>query len=183
MKVLIAKGKAGETQADYLKIPDKRTFRFRLLKNILEDFGHNAALLIDTNQRTAQQPDQNLLDSLDQLGLEPLVFNIPSNPQKFFGIDTKLWKKDQAEYMIIIDLKGQAFDEKLFEPLSVYDIAVGINQTQPLTNQYGLLGLNLTQMLNKCFEKNIYDSIICTRVKSNFDLRHYIGEFNDEMGL
>ena len=91
--------------------------------------------------------------------------------------------KDQAEYLIVIDFRGQAIDEKLFDLLSIYDVAVGINQTQPLTNQYGIVGINPMQILNICFEKKIYDSIICTRVKSNFDISRYIGDIADEMGL
>lgn len=183
MKVKITKNKDGETRVDYLNVTDKHSFRFHMIKKLLDDQNNNAALMIDTNQRVFEKSGLDVLEDLRQMGLAPMTIKIPPNPQVFFGFQVRKWNKQDVEYMIVIDLKEKTLTKEMFMLLSVYDIALGIDQTEPLTNQIGLVGTSPMLLLDTCFSKKLYDSIFCTRMRSNFDISGYVKEVTDEMGL
>jgi hypothetical protein len=183
MKVKISRNKSGETLVDYLNVEERQSFRFRLLQKVLDRLNNNAMLLVDTNQRVAQQTAQEILDSLRQAGIDPLAIKIPANPQTFFGFPMKSWNKKAVEYILAVDLAEQPLTEQIFKPLSGCDIALGIHQTEPLTNQLGMVGTNPLLLLDTCFDNKLYDSILCTRIKSNLDISEYVKEVIHEMGL
>jgi len=183
MRIRITKNKAGETLVDYLKVLDVFSFRFRLLKKVIEGLNNNVVLMIDTNQRITQQSGEEVLADLSQAGFKPIAIKIPANPQKFLGFDVNFWSKHAVEYMIVLDLNGQSLTEQIFKPLSECDIAVGINQTEPIQNQLGIVGTNPMLLLDNCFDKKLYDSILCTRIKSNLDISGYVKEVIHEMGI
>ncbi len=183
MKVKTSKSKTGETLVDYLNVTDKDSFRFHLLNKVLDGQNSSAVLLIDTNQRVTEKTGLEVLEDLHEKGLDPLAIKIPANPQVFFGFEVRKWIKNEVEYMIIIELKEQTFTKDLFMLLSRYDIAVGIDQTEPLTNQYGVVGNNPMLLLDTCFGERLYDSILCTRIRSSFDISGYVKEITHEMGL
>ncbi len=183
MKVKISKNKIGETRVDYLNVEDKDSFRFHLLNKVLSDQNNNAVLLIDTNQRVTEKTGLEVLEDLRQKGIEPLTLRIPANPQFFFGFQVRKWNRHDVEYMIVIDLKEQTLTKEIFNLLTGYDIAVGFDQTEPLANQYGMVGTSPMLLLDTCFGNKLYDSILCTRMRSSFDISRYVKEVTHEMGL
>ncbi len=183
MKVKMTHSKTGETQLNYIRIYDKQLFRFRMLKKIIEDAGNQAVLLIDTNQSLYKDSGLGVLDGLRQAGIEPVVIKIPVNSKSFFGVQVNFLSKSQTEYLICLELKGQPLTEEMFGPVSVCDIAVGINQTEPITNQFGMAGTEPMMLLKTSFKNYVYDSILCQCMNSNFDFARYLGEIADEMGL
>ena len=183
MKVKISKSKAGETRVDYMKIQDKMKFRYRLLKKIIEDYDNNAFLLIDTNQSSVKNSGAELVEQLLKTGVEPLVLKIPADKEQFFGIQVKMWNKNDIEYMLCLELKGSPFTEKLFDALSAYDIAAGFKQIEPVANQQGLIGMNPSLIMKTCFHSRLYDSVLCSRINSNFDISRFVEEITHEMGL
>ena len=183
MKVKISNSKAGETRVDYLKVSDKDSFRFHLLNKVVEGQSSNAVLLIDTNQRVTEKTGLEVLEDLHKKGLDPLAIKIPANPQFFFGFQVRKWNVHDVEYMIVIDLKEQTLTKDLFMLLTGYDIAVGFDQIEPITNQMGLIGTSPVLLLDTCFGEKLYDSILCTRIRSSFDISGYVKEITHEMGL
>ncbi len=183
MKVKISNSKAGETRVDYIKVSDKLQFRFRLLKRIIEDFDNNVVLFADTNQSLRKNRGLDTLELLRQTGAEPLAVKIPAGKEQFFGIQLNLLNKDDIEYMICLELKGDPLTEAVFKALSTCDIAIGINQIEPIANQYGLVGVTPALILAACFKSRVYDSVICSRINSNFDISRFVEEITHEMGL
>lgn len=183
MKVKLSKNRAGETLVDYLNVRDKNSFRFHLLEKVIECNHNNAVIFVDTNQRVTEKSGLDILEELRQAGQDPMAVKMPANPQKFFGLEVNMWNKGVVEYMIVLELKKRPFTKEIFDPISGCDITVGINQTEPIQNQFGIVGTNTVLLLDSCFEKKLYDSILCTRIKSNLDISAYIKEVIHEMGL
>ena len=182
MKTKISRSK-GQMYVDYLKVLEKTQFRYRLLKAIVENFENNAILLVDTNQGTHKCPGPDILERLRLLDYEPLAIKIPAGKEQFFGIKVSTRGKNEIEYVICLELKGNSLTQELFDELSTCDIAVGIGQIEPITNQYGLAGIDAMLILKACFEKRIYDSMLCSRINSNFDISSFVEEITHEMGL
>lgn len=183
MKVKISKSKSGETRVDYMKVQDKTQFRFCLLKKIIEHFDNNAVLIIDTNQCSRKHYGPDMLEQLHQMGIEPLILKIPADKEQFFGIQVNMWNKNDIEYMICLELKGHPLTEEVFETISVCDIAAGLNQIEPVADQNGIAAINPTLILKTCFKNQLYDSLLCSRVNSNFDISRFVEEITHEMGL
>lgn len=183
MKVKTSKRKEGKTRIDYYNVPDIHAFRFKLLKIMLDDYS-DAALFIDTNQRVNQKSRETILEDLRDAGVEPLAIRIPENKEKIFGFELGLINKhNTTEYMIIIQLNGHSFKKEVFAPISGCDIAIGVNQKEPLKNHLQTYSTDPLQLLTTCFENVIYDSIFCARVNSDLDISGYVGEVVHEMGL
>lgn len=183
MKIKISKSKAGETRVDYMKIFDVTQFRFRLLQKIIGNFDNNAFLFIDTNRCTRRNCGPDILERLRLAGLEPLVLKIPADKEQFFGIQVNMWNKNDIEYVICLEMKGSPLTKEVFDILSVCDVAAGFNQIEPVVNEYGIAGVNPTLLLKTCFKNQLYDSLLCSRVNSNFDISRYVEEITHEMGL
>lgn len=183
MKVKISKSKAGETRVDYIKVPDRKQFRYRLLKMIVEYSGNNALLFIDTNQGAQKSSGPGILERLHQLSIDPLVMKIPAGKEQFFGVQVNTRSKNDFEYIICLELKGRPLTQEVFDILSACDIAVGIGQIEPVVNQYGLVGVDPMLIVKTCFKNRLYDSMLCSRVNSNFDVSRFVEEITDEMGL
>lgn len=183
MRIRIKKSKSGGMLADYLNILDKKKFRYSLLKKVLGDFGYEAALFIDTNQSNGVSSSEKVLAGFEEEAIAPLVIRVAANPQKFFGFSVSLFNKNTVECLVVAELKGRELSEQLFEALSDYDICIGIGQKHPVSNQNGELSLDGITAFVSCFEKHIYDSIVCDRINSSFDISHYIEEVANEMGL
>lgn len=183
MKIKIAHSKTGETQVNYIQIRNIQAFRFRMLKKIIENSGNQAVLMMDTNQSIHKDAGLSILEGLRQAGLDPYAIKIPANSKSFFGVQVNFLSKSQSEYFICLDLKGEPFSEKIFEPLSVCDIAVGINQKEPIINQFGMVSTDPMTLMKTGFESYVYDSILCLCMNSNFDIGRYVEEIGHEMGL
>ena len=170
-------------RVDYINLSNKMLFRFRLLKKIIKAYDNNAVIFADTNQSVGKNHGLDILERVRQAGAEPLVMRIPAGKEQFFGIQVNLLSKNDIEYMICLELKGNPLTRAVFDALSSCDIAVGFNQTEPVSNQFGLVGTNPMLILTTCFDSHLYDSLLCSRINSNFDIRHYVEEIVHEMGV
>lgn len=184
MNIRISHSKTGETRLDYIHVRDKQNFRYYFLNRVIEGDANQAVLIIDTNQcMNKKSSTGTLYDELREAGVEPIALRITANSESFFGLQVNLWSKNQIEYLICIELKGKPLTKEIFALLSHYDIAVGLEQKEPFYDQCGLVYTDSTQLISTCFEKRLYDSIICSRINSNIDIEQYAKDIPDEMGL
>ncbi len=183
MKIKISKSKAGETRIDYLRIKDKAQFRFRLMKKLTEAFGNDAAILVDTNLRVEKRSGTEMLERLRQAGYEPSGMRIQADSEHFFGMRVDFWTKNDIEYLIYLELQGKPFSEELSDIFAGHDISLGLKQKEPAVDRLNLAAVNSALMLKTCFENRIYDSVICSRINSDFDISRYVEEVLNEMGI
>lgn len=178
MKTHVKKMKTG-IALDYYHVPDKQTFRFLLLKKILHD--EYAQILIDTNLRITDDAGEKARVGLERAGLAPQIMRTAADPKRLFGFNVRLFGKNAVEYLIVAKLHGSDFNRTLFDAISGCDIGLGIGrvdqaQTPPMV-------LDGFHSFAEGFEKSLYDSIVCTRLKSSFDISREAEEVADEMGL
>jgi hypothetical protein len=172
-----------QMSADYYKVIDKRRFRTTLLQKVLAAATDDVVLMVDTNQRTGPASAENAADALRNAGIEPMVLAIPANPHRMLGISINLQKKRADEKLIVADIGRRILDEETLSALLVYDIALGIGSRIPLPELCERLRTGTPLFGSECFSQSLYDSIVCTSVRSSFDMGGPLKETTDEMGL
>jgi hypothetical protein len=176
--------RTGQMSAEYFIVIDKPQFRTRLLQKVLESASGEAVLMVDTNQHIAESSADEAISTLQNAGLEPLVLPIAANPQRLFGISYSTKKNRTLEKLILISLPTrQQLGEEALTALLPYDIALGIGPNKTLQELGNLLSIGTPLYGSGCFECEMYDSILCTLVRSSFDISRHIKETTDEMGI
>lgn len=184
MKIRILRNKRmSRMSVDYYKVIDKRCFRTTLLQKVLAAATDDVVLMVDTNQRTGPASAESAAEALRKAGIEPMVLAIPANPHRMLGISINLQKKRADEKLIVADLGRRILDEETLSALLVYDIALGIGANMPLHELGERLRTGTPLFGSECFSQSLYDSIVCTSVRSSFDMGGPLKETIDEMGL
>lgn len=185
MKVKIKSDKrTGQMSAEYFTVADKKRFRMRLLQKVLEAAQGEAVLMVDTNQRLADACTDDVLNTLRCAGLEPLVMPMAANPQRLLGISYTPKKNKASENLILVTLTdGAAPAEEALAALMPYDIALGLGPSKTPQEIGNLLITGTPIFGSGCFGQELYDSILCSVVRSSFDLTRHIKETTDEMGI
>lgn len=179
MAVRISGSKTKETLADYFDVFDITAFRFAFLKRILAEYS-DAVIMIDTNQRTAGFSVDSILTGLSIAGITPTVMRIQANSQNFFGLGIK---KEQREKLIVFSIESGRLTRELFNSVSCCDLVVGIGAKRGLFDICDDLRLDGIAAHKELFEKSIYDSVLCGRIRCTFNARQYLKEIINEMGL
>lgn len=184
MKVRIHKNRrTRQMTANYYHVSGKTRFRRCLLQKVLAQTSADVMLIIDTNQRIGPGGAADAAAVLTAEGFESVVMPIPANPQQLFGISFKVQKNKTNEKLIVIDLKKRIPGGAAFDVLLNYDIALGFGSEKTLPEVCDALCAGAPLFGAECFSHSLYDSILCTSVRSSFDIRKQIKETSDEMGL
>lgn len=171
---------------EYAMVANQPSFRFCLLKNIIESMDLDVTLFIDTNQRVEPKPIEQVEDGLRQMNLRYNSTLVPSNPRKFFGIHLSLNNnRPMNEHKIVLELSGNAFPKELFEVIKNYDIACGFGSKKPFEELCGDFRLNNGLVLfNKTyFQESVYDSIVCECLRSSFSVEQFVRVAANEMAI
>lgn len=193
MKAKVVKNKrTGETRVEYYRVKNKNAFRYNLLKNIFTDTNLKISAIIDTNQFlldadtnnqiTEDKPFDYIEGILKENGITYRHFKIETNPTKFFGLSTDLIKKKRkkSERIYVIKLNNINFTNQLFSSLfSCYDTGYGIAASidiDELTEAIETEGFNEVLYSESFFAQSIYDSVICSSLRSSFDIAKYVKE-------
>lgn len=193
MKAKVVKNKrTGETRIEYYRVKNKNSFRYNLLKNIFTDTNLKISAIIDTNQFvpdadtnsqiTEDKPFDYIEDILKENGIAYRHFKTETNSTKFFGISTDIIKKKRkkSERIYVIKLNNINFTNQLFSSLfSCYDTGYGIAASiniDELTEALKTEGFNDVLYSESFFVKSIYDSVVCSSLRSSFDVETYVKE-------
>lgn len=184
MKIKIkADRRTGQISADYHTLIHKTPFRTRLIKRVIENAEGEVVVMVDTNQCVTEVTPDETVNILKSCGIEPEVLMISANPQKLLGFSFTPQKKRASERLIMFGLHGRALPDEALAALLPYDIAVGIGPSKTLHELGELMRTGTPIYGSECFKREMYDSILCTLVRSSFDIRIPIKETMDEMGL
>jgi len=175
------RNKKGEIHAEYGHITDKNGFRFRMLKNIMALCGDSCFLVLDTNQCVSKNGHAAVMEALKTAGQAPMLMRMAANPHMYLGFRYRPQKAD--EWMIVCRLSAADLTEELFCALSAYDMALCIAPRQPMEVIYEELRVCGLTLNTELFEKVYYDSIVCERLRSTFDIQKPIEDAVNEMGL
>ncbi len=174
----------GQMKIEYYAIPDKMRFRSHLLQKVLKEAQDQTVLMVDTNQRLTDSSAEDVLTALKNDGLEPLVLPVASNPQKMFGFSYTPRKNKRREMLIMVSLPAGAVPgDGALSALLEYDVAVGIAPNKTLQELGNLLCTGTPLFGSGLFQRDMYDSIVCTAVRSSFDISQLIKDMKDEMGI
>lgn len=177
MKIKIRKNRlSGEVNAEYFKVPDKASFRYNFIKNILSEQS-GVFIFIDTNQRKEDIPDTDLDGYLKQSGVSYSISPTEANRTTFFGVSLNYSNKKREEKLIILEIAHEQFTPELFKAcIENFDIGIGIGRKEANSDILRQQRLNFDNILfsDSYFEKSIYDSVLCSSMRSTFDIEKYI---------
>ena len=183
MKAKIIRDKrAKETRIDYYKVDDKSAFRFNVLKKVLENIDCDATLIIDTNKFTQRVASEDIKKAISASKVPYTSFPVRENSTLFLGIKTDIIKKKKGtnEMLFLLDISSENFGKKLFDELFQYcDLAFGIKRSRPpeeIGDTFKTLSSNHVMFNKDFFEHSIYDSILCTSLRSTIDIQNYVKE-------
>lgn len=175
--------RTGQISADYHTLINKAPFRTRLIKEVIGNAEGEVVVMVDTNQCVTEVTPDETVNILKSCGIEPQVLTISANPQRLLGFSFTPQKKRASERLIMFSLDGRSLPDEVLSALLPYDIALGIGPTKTLHELGELMRTGTPVYGSGCFEREMYDSILCTLVRSSFDIRIPIKETMDEMGL
>ncbi len=186
MKVITRRNANGEMQVQYVKGANQQYFRYCLLKNILAGKNQDITLFIDTNQRIAEKPVEEIESYLQEKQIRHTVILTESNPKLFFGFSVPASKKKAwREHKIIFELPGNAFSKELFDIIKCYDISIGFGKSKPfevLCENYRMDNA-LVVFNTESFAESLYDSVVCECLRSSFDVEQYIRITENEIAI
>ncbi len=185
MKIKIRQNKkAGEFTVNFIDSYVMRPYRFGILKGLTEG-KRDVTLVIDTNQCIIGEPVEKLESYLKQSGNRYKINGIGAYGTKFFGVNINFQpKKKIGEKLIIFDIDSERFSQELFNMVDNYDIGIGINRKKPFEETCEVLMQSVNAVLfnNSFFEESIYDSVLCSSLRSSSDIKKAEAIIN-EMGV
>jgi hypothetical protein len=187
MKVRIRKvGDTGETLVEFLDNVQAGKVRFNLLKNIIYDKS-DVTLIVDTNQRVLDKTAIPAENYLAGSGIMHKIIPVDANRVNFFGIPMRIpQKKSESEKLFIMNISTDQFTEELYRfCLENYDLTMGFGRKKTWEETCVLLGFNNNAVLSdlRFFEDRIYDSIVCSVIRSSFDIRKYVEAATNENAI
>lgn len=193
MKAKVVKNKrTGETRVEYYRVKNKDSFRYNLINNIFKDTDLQITAIIDTNQlvtdtdanseNTKDKPFDYIEGILKENGIVYRHFKTETNTTKFFGISTDIIKKKRkkSERIYVININSINFTNRLFYSLfSCYDTGYGLAANTDIDELIEALeteGFNDVLYSESFFAQSIYDSVVCSCLRSSFDIEKYVKE-------
>jgi hypothetical protein len=160
---------------EYYKIPDKKTFRFELLKKIIGN-EEDVTIILDTNQQTEKKSGAEIEDLLKRFNISYLIKSTEPNELTILGLFIRR-KKKKFEKLFILQISPVEFTRELFDAcLGNFDIAIGLGKIKSLGEICDSLFLDYDEVLfNRAFfRESIYDSILCASLRCSFDITGHI---------
>jgi hypothetical protein len=177
MKIKIRTNRdTGEIIVNYYKVRDAHSFRYNLLKNVLSETKGNITLMVDTNQRIEDRTKEEIEAVLRDKNIKYVTYFTNSNDTKFFGINIEKLgkkKKNDSESVFLLDIVNENLTQGLFSDfLSSYDIAIGIDRNKDFNQicESGRFGIGEMLFKKEYFNDSIYDSVLCTTIRSTIDI-------------
>lgn len=170
-------------RVDYYRVKDKDTYRFLLLSLILKEIDKDITMYIDTNQRLSDTNIEGFIDYLrnNKMALEEM--SIPAKDVKMFGIaigrlmNTK--KKKKKETALVFEFNKELFTRDIFDQyLRGVDVCIGVGQKQDFYDVCEKLFSDPDEVLFNAdyFEDFMYDSAVCSSLRSTFDVKKHVKE-------
>ena len=184
--VKLKNSKNGEVFLDYGKISDPSVFRFSLLRSIIQNAATDVTLMIDTNLRIGDKPSVIDETELKKLNLRYTVISVEANRQQFFGVRLYMpAPKPRKEQRIIVDLAGSEFPEEWLKAMAHYDIMLGLGRKMSFEELCLVYPVSAEGMLfdPRYFAESLVDSVVCSRVRSTFQLEKYLEAVSNEVAL
>jgi len=178
----------GVATLDYGKVSEPLAFRRSFLRNILRSIAMDVTLIVDTNLRTNGPPKAPDEELLRRLNLAYAVMPAKPDSYLFFGVRVKSRAGAETSWpqqRLVVDLTGSSFPEELLAVTATYDLSLGFGRKLPFEEICAAYRVGDASLLfDPCFfSGGLYDSAVCTRVRSTFPLEHYIEAVSDEMAL
>jgi hypothetical protein len=186
MKAIIREKTNGEMVVQYNRIANLTNFRYCLLKSILASTNDDITLFIDTNQRIASKPMEQLESFFEQMQLHYVTARAESNPKQFFGLTLPRNKKQPLrEYKIALELPDNTFSREMFDTLKSYDLSFGFgkNKTFEALFEDYKLDNGLVVFNTECFKQSLYDSAVCECLRSSFDIDQFVRKAENEITI
>ena len=187
LKIKVSKSPGGDIFTDYARVSRSLNFRYLLLRKIVADAAADMTIMVNTNQRIEGSVCLLDEDYLKAMNLQYIIVPVTTNPRPFFGVMIKRKSRNGqwAEKRILFDFTCDDFTEEWFNKIRNCDIAIGMGRKKTFeetcvywkTEGEGILFD--TQYFQNC----LYDSVLCTRVRSTFNTERYVREIADEMGV
>jgi hypothetical protein len=178
------KGQAGEMIVAYESRLEMNTCRFRLLKSIIQ---HEPCitLIVDTNQRIGPQSLESAEQYLQQTGVLYVSIPVNANSYKFFGFGLAPRGRKTEEKILVMEMSGEQFTEQLCGAFGNYDIAIGIGRLLPFQDTCDHLRANEAGVLfnTSFFRDSLYDSVVCSSLRSTIDIEKQVEAALDEIAL
>lgn len=182
MQTIVRKDKqSGEMTVEYFRVSDKYTFRFELLRRILQN-ETDITIILDTNSQAQKRSDAQIEETLARLNLQYITKPLEANPTAFFGVFIRSKTKKIYKKLIVLSVSPEQFTRELFDSLlSGFDIAIGLGKQRPIEEIAEYLKLDVDEVLfhRTYFRQSVYDSIICTCLRSSFDIGDHLSEMEN----
>jgi hypothetical protein len=161
-----------------------KTSRYRLLKKIIEN-EPIITLIIDTNQRVGKPSVESAERYLKQADIECISIPVRANPLSFFGLGLHIKRRPDEEKILVMEISGAQFSRELFGVFENYDIALGLGRQKSLPDICEHLRVSGVNILfdKDFFIEGIYDSIVCSSVRSTANIEKLAEAAADEMAL
>lgn len=182
MKARVEKS-GNEMRVDYYRVKDKDTYRFLLLSSIFSDINKDITMYIDTNQRLSDINIEGFIDYLRTNGMVLEEMTVPAKDVKMFGIaigkliNTK--KKRKKETVLAFEFKKELLTREIFDQyLYGVDISIGVGRKQDFYDVCDKLFSEPDEVLFNpdYFEDFMYDSALCSSLRSTLDVKKYVKE-------
>lgn len=177
MKIKIRKDKiTEEMNVEYFKVPDKAIFRYKFIKNLVGQ-ENDVTLIVDTNQCSNPMISASFGDALKQSGIDYSMFPIEADKTKFFGLSIDISHKKKEEKLFTFNIDPEQFTQMFFKScIENFDIGIGIGRKEAFSDIFKHQNPNVDNILfnDAFFEKSIYDSILCSSIRSSFDIESYL---------
>ncbi len=176
--------KANETIIEYENRQDIRVSRYRLLKKIIEN-ERSAVIIVDTNHGIGRKPLDTIEDFFKKTDIEYTVMPVKPNKSMFFGLNVDFTPKKNEEKLLVFQLCGDQFTELLYKTcLECYDVAIGIGRTKPVKEICDCLSAQGEVLFNELFFRDsVYDSVVCSLMRSSTDVQKYVEAVENEVAL
>jgi hypothetical protein len=174
----------GDMMAEYNNSLEVKTCRYRILHKIVENESC-VTLIVDTNQRVKAQPVEQVESYLLQAGINHISMLTKANTVSFFGFKYQPNKQKNEERILVMEISGAQFTQELYSMLESYDIAIGFGRQKTLNDMCEYLRVNDGGVLFNptFFKESIYDSVVCSSLRSTMDIEKYIEAASNETAL
>ncbi len=185
MKVKNREGRqANESIVQYKSRRESELYRFRLLKRIIES-EPDVTIIVDTNQRVKERPFGEIEGFLQNEGIEYKLMPASLNNVSFFGFKLKPSRKTGHESLLVAKLTSDKFTQSFYTAyLDCYDIALGIGRTKPVKEicEQLLIGQDVL-FSTQFFRDSVYDSVVCSMMRSSIDVKKHVEAMMNEVAL
>lgn len=163
---------------------DIKLYRYRLLNKIIEK-EPSVVLIVDTNQRVGERPFDTIESFLQNEGVTHSVIPVKPNKRSFFGFGVDFGTKKRTEKILAAEISALQFPRKLYDEFfECYDIGIGIGSKKPFKEICDALAAGEIVLFDpQLFSDSVYDSVVCSSMRSTVDIKDYVEAVKHEVAL